>query len=145
MTNPTRKPILQMKQLNKTESIIYIAGGLLMVAGCAANVFRAVWAPYVYTVGAIAFVLMQLRQRYEGSNFIIRRLYNMAVFSDFCFLLSALLMFAGQNNLFNLPIMFYVKYVYGNWVITLLVGAILQLYANHRIGRELKKEEQQKQ
>lgn len=111
-----------------------------MVVGSAACVFAMTWAPYVFAMGALAFVLMQLKQGYEGDNITIRRLRNIVVMSDFFFLLAALLMFANQDNLFGLPFMFYVQYVHNNWVIALLVAAVLQLYSSHRLGRELDKE-----
>lgn len=112
----------------------------MMVVGSAACVFATPWSPYVFAMGALAFVLMQLKQGYDGDNFVIRRLRNIVVVSDFCFLLTAVLMFANQNNLFGLPFMFYVKYIHNNWVIALLVAAILQLYSTHRISHELDKE-----
>lgn len=130
-----------MKQLNKIENIIFLLGAVMMVVGSGANVFASPWAPYVFATGAIAFVMMQLKQGYTGTSIVIRRLRNIVVMSDFCFLLSALLMFANQDNLFGLPFMFYVKYIHNNWVIALLVAAILQLYATHRISHELAKEE----
>ena len=83
---------------------------------------------------------MQLLQRYEGTNFVIRRLRRMLILSDFLFLLSALLMFASMGNVFGLSHIDYITYIYNKWVLTLLVAALLQLYATHRIDRELAKE-----
>lgn len=111
-----------------------------MVIGSGANIFMRPWAPYVFAMGALAFVLMQLKQSYEGRNLVIRRLRRMMITSDVLFLLSALLMFANQSNFFGLNILTYIRYVHNNWVITLLVAAILQLYSTHRISGELEKE-----
>ena len=133
-----------MKQLNKTENIIFLLGAVLMVVGSGARVFALPWSPYVFAMGVIAFVLMQLKQKYEGDSLTIRRLRNITVVSDFFFLLAALLMFADMNNLFGLPLLFYVQYVHNNWVVALLVAAVLQLYSTHRIGRELEKEEKKR-
>ncbi len=133
-----------MKQLNKTENIIFLLGAVLMVVGSGARVFALAWSPYVFAMGAIAFVLMQLKQKYEGDSLTIRRLRNITVVSDFFFLLAALLMFADLDNLFGLPLLFYVQYVHNNWVVALLVAAVLQLYSTHRIGRELEKEEKKR-
>ena len=36
----------------------------------------------------------------------------------------------------------YVKYIHNNWVVTLLVAAVLQLYSTHRISSELQKNKQ---
>lgn len=129
-----------MKQLNRTESFIFLIGAVLMVVGSAANIFLQTWAPYVFAVGAIAFVLMQLKQGYEGTNTTIRRLRRIMIISDLCFLLAAVLMFANQSNFLGLQWTYYVSYVHNNWVVALLVAAILQLYSTHRISRELDKE-----
>lgn len=94
----------------------------------------------MFAVGAIAFVSMQVIQRYEGTNFVIRRLRRMMLISDFFFILSAVLMIANTSNFLGLDYITYIEYVYNKWVITLLIAAILQLYSTHRIGKELEKE-----
>ena len=129
-----------MRQLNKIQTLIFLVGALLMVVGAGASVLAWKLAPYVFAVGAIAFTSMQLLQRYEGTNFVIRRLRRMMILSDFLFLLSALLMFASMGNVFGLSQIDYITYIYNKWVLTLLVAALLQLYATHRIDRELAKE-----
>ena len=129
-----------MRQLNKIQTLIFLVGALLMVVGAAASVLAWKLAPYVFAVGAIAFTSMQLLQRYEGTNFVVRRLRRMMILSDFLFLLSALLMFASMGNVFGLSQIDYITYIYNKWVLTLLVAALLQLYATHRIDRELVKE-----
>ena len=129
-----------MRQLNKIQTLIFLVGALLMVVGAAASVLAWKLAPYVFAVGAIAFTSMQLLQRYEGTNFVIRRLRRMMILSDFLFLLSALLMFASMGNVFGLSQIDYITYIYNKWVLTLLIAALLQLYSIHRIDRELAKE-----
>lgn len=129
-----------MKQLNRIDNAIFLAGAVLMVVGSAANIFMATWAPYVFATGSLAFVLMQLKQRYEGRNITIQRLRHIMIVSDMLFLVSALLMFANQRNIFGLDTLTYLKYIHNNWVVTLLVAAILQLYTTHRISSELEKE-----
>ena len=96
--------------------------------------------PYVFAVGAICFASMQLLQRYEGTDFTIRRLRRIMVISDLLFLFAALLMFASQDNPLKLDQITYVQYVYQKWVVVLLIAAILQLYSFHRISTELEKE-----
>ena len=129
-----------MRQLNKIQTLIFLVGALLMVVGAGASVLAWKLAPYVFAVGAIAFTSMQLLQRYEGTNFVIRRLRRMLILSDFLFLISALLMFANMGNVFGLSQIDYITYIYNKWVLTLLVAALLQLYSTHRIDRELTKE-----
>ena len=129
-----------MRPLNNLQTAIYLAGAVLMAVGAGLSVLQWWVAPYVYAVGAICFVSMQMLQRYDGPNFVIRRLRRMMLISDVLFLLAAVLMFANEGNFFGLNILTYVKYVHNNWVIMLLVAAILQLYSVHRIGHELEKE-----
>ena len=129
-----------MRQLNKVQTLIFLVGALLMVVGAGVSVLTWKFAPYVFAVGALAFTSMQFLQRYEGTNFVIRRLRRMMLLSDFLFLLSALLMFANMGNVFGLSHIDYITYIYNKWVLTLLVAALLQPYATHRIDRELAKE-----
>ncbi len=129
-----------MRQLNKFEGLAMLLGGLLMVVGAGANVLFCLWAPYVFAPGALLFVAMQLRQRYEGRNFTIRRLRRIQIISDFLFLVAGLLMLANQQNFLGLDQLSYIKYVHNNWVVVLLVAAVLQLYTSHRIATELEKD-----
>ena len=117
-----------------------LVGGLLMVIGSGASFFLQTWAPYVFAPGALMFAAMQMRQRYNGPNFNIRRLRRMMLLSDALFLVAALLMFANRGNFLGLQYVAYVKYVHNNWIVVLLVAAVLQLYASHRISNELEKD-----
>lgn len=129
-----------MKQLSKLETLLLLSGGLLMVIGSGASIFLQSWAPYVFAPGALLFAAIQMRQTYEGKNITIRRLRRIMLISDVLFLLAALMMFANQANFLGLDFLLYIKYVHNNWIILLLVAAILQLYTSHRIAHELEKE-----
>jgi len=129
-----------MRQLSRVESMIFLLGGLLMVIGAGTSLLAWSAAPYVFALGALCFAAMQMKQRYEGQNVTIRRLRRMMLLSDVLFLVSALLMFASQGNIFGIDHITYIQYVYQKWVVTLLIAAILQLYSFHRIGQELAKE-----
>ena len=126
-----------MRQLSSIEVWLMLAGGLLMVVGSGACLFLQSWAPYVFAAGALLFVAMQMRQRYEGKDFTVRRLRRMMLLSDVLFLVAALLMFANQSNFLGLDYLSYIKYVHNNWIVVLLVAAVLQLYSSHRIANEL--------
>ncbi|MCI6080700.1 MAG: hypothetical protein SPG55_06780 [Prevotella sp.] len=129
-----------MRELNKTESAILVIGAVMMVIGSGANLFAQSWAPYVFAMGTIGFVLMQLKQKYDGDNVAIKRLRRMVIISDVCLLLAAVMMFANMDNLFRLDAITYIKYVHNNWVVVLMVAAMLQLYTSHRISKELLKD-----
>ena len=129
-----------MSTLNSFQVAIYLIGALLMVIGAGTSILAWKAAPYVFAVGAIAFVSTQFLQRYAGANMVIRRLRRIQLFSDVFFLLSAALMIANTSNFLGLDYFTYIEYVYNKWVITLLIAAILQLYSTHRISHELEKE-----
>lgn len=129
-----------MKQLNKLQTAIFLVGALLMVVGAGTSLLQWEWAPYLFALGALGFASMQMLQRYEGTNFTIRRLRRIMLLSDVLFLVSAVLMFAGQQNYFGLDHITFLQYIYNKWVVTLLIAAILQLYTTHRIGSELGRE-----
>ena len=129
-----------MRQLSKWESYVMLLGGLLMVVGAGANVLFCSWAPYVFAPGCLLFVAMQLRQRYEGKDFTIRRLRRIQIISDVLFLLAGLLMIPNQSNFLSIDQLSYIKYVHNNWVVVLLMAAVLQLYTSHRIASELDKD-----
>lgn len=139
-----------MKELNTVQSAIFALGAFLMVLGVAGVVtgFLVQPATICFTIGSIAFALMQLQQSYEGNSITIKRLRRIMVIGDIAFVLAGLLMF--ENN-FRLIYPFvatsidgynnWIHYVYNNWVVMLLIAAILEMYTTHRISYELKKEE----
>ena len=129
-----------MRQLSSIETAILLIGGLLMVVGAGGSMFLQSWAAYIFAPGAVMFAAMQMRQSYDGNNFTIRRLRRIQLTSDVLFLLAGLLMLANQSNFFGIDLLLDIKYVHNNWIVVLLVAAILQLYASHRIANELEKE-----
>ena len=129
-----------MKQLSKAQTIIYAIGGLLMVAGTLLAILRMSVAPLLFIPGVVMFVSMQMLQRYEGENINIKRLRRFMLLSDVLLILSALLMYAGNGNPLKLDQITYVQYIGNNWVVALLIGALLQLFTTFRIGKELERE-----
>ena len=129
-----------MKQLNKIQLIIYLLGATLMAIGAGISILGWWIAPYVYCVGALCFASMQMLQRYEGTNFTIRRLRRIMLTSDVLFMLAGVLMLSNGHNVFGLSYITYMEYVYNKWVVVLLIAAILQLYSIHRLDQELAKE-----
>ena len=128
-----------MKKLNKLQSVIMCLGGLLMAAG--AILFITHWdpSPYIYILGSILFVGMQLLQRYEGYNIVLRRLRNIYIIGG------VLILFAGVLMVFNYQYVYlkwfnYSFYIRNEWVLSLFLGSLLQLYTSFRMPVELDKE-----
>ena len=117
--------------------MLFIAGAVLMLIGAGTSLLRWDAAPWLFAAGALAYTSMQMQQSYEGRNFTVRRLRRIMLFSDF--LLTAALMFISRwPQLGGLDWLTYVNYVHNNWVVTLLIAAILQLYTTYRIDSELR-------
>lgn len=129
-----------MKQLNKLQTAVYLLGAVLMAIGAVITILMWSAAPYVYSLGALAFASMQMLQRYDGHNVTLIRLRRIMLLSDVLFLLTGVLMFASKANVFGLSQLTYLQYVYNKWVATLMLAAIIQLYVTHRISHELAKE-----
>ncbi|MBQ7422225.1 MAG: hypothetical protein IJV27_08800 [Prevotella sp.] len=138
-----------MKQLSKLQNIIFLAGGLLMTvgAGAYAFLFMQKFFSLILLAGAVAFASMQILQRYDGHDLVLRRLRKIMVLADLLFVLAGLLvveeqyglvgrLLAGRGDLY----IAFVNATFGKWVVVLLVAAILEIYTVHRISHELEKE-----
>ena len=122
-----------MNKLKDWQVMMMSAGMIFVLIGVGCYFFHQ-WAAYVvYGVGVLMFVPMQLLQRYEGSNFILRRLRRMQIISDVLFLLTGMLMYLNGKFILNM-------YIRNEWMLALTVATILQLYTAFRIPVELDKD-----
>ena len=134
-----------MKKLNKIESILFIVGGMLMVTGIGCYVFML--APsitcWLALTGSILFSTLHMMQTYEGSLLAIKRLKRILNIADLLFVIAGILIVDSTYN-FLRPAFenqeSYITYVYNKWVLLLLIAAILEVYATHRIDYLLKKQ-----
>ncbi len=134
-----------MRELTKSQAVLFLLGGVLMVSGVGSFVFM--WhqevACWVFLAGVVLFSVLQAMQVYEGQSFVIRRLKRLMGLAQLAFVLSGILM-VDTVNFFLRPLfsnqLVYIQYVYNKWVVLLLIAAILEVYTSHRISSELKKE-----
>lgn len=125
-----------MKKLNKLQNFIFMAGALLLLAGAATYVTGWSLSFYMFCVGACAFSAMQLAAGYEGHNLVIKRLRVQQIFGALMLLLTAVLM--AMNT-------FQVGFARRNeWMVSLAVACVLELYTAFRIPSELEKEQKKK-
>ncbi|WP_270767655.1 hypothetical protein [Segatella buccae] len=138
-----------MKQLNRFQSILFLAGGTMMVIGAGCFAFGFIYPSllqvvcWVFLLGAILFSLMQNLQAYEGRNLTVRRLKSIQQFAGLFFILAGISMIDTVYQIFRplfSDLVSYFTYIYNKWVLLLLVAAVLELYTTHRIASELKKE-----
>lgn len=106
--------------------IISMAGAVLLLIGAVLQITRWEVAPYLYIVGAVMFGYVQVvAGRYDGSNFIIKRLRRQQIFGAIALVFAGVLMFTMQRN---------------EWIVCLSIAAVLELYTAFRIPQELEKE-----
>ena len=134
-----------MKKLNKIESILFMLGGMLMVTGIGCYVFML--APsitcWIALTGSILFSTLHMMQTYEGNQLAIKRLKRILNIADLLFVVAGILIVDSTYN-FLRPAFenqeSYITYVYNKWVLLLLIAAILEVCATHRIDYLLKKQ-----
>ncbi len=127
-----------MRKLNELQLSIYNMGGLLVVAGAMLYLVPSLqnYAPWVFTLGAIAFSFMQIMDGYEGSNIVIRRLRRQQVTGAIVLVATGFVMYMNIHNIS--------PFRGTEWMIFLMVAAVLELYTSFRIPAELKKENEQR-
>ena len=118
---------------------------MVVGVGCYVFMFATQIVCWIALVGSILFATMQMMQTYEGLNPTIKRLKNILNLADLLFVFAGLLMvdnaYGFFHSLFDNQID-YLTYLYNKWVILLLIAAIVEVYAMHRIDHELKKEQE---
>lgn len=115
------------------QTTLYRAGGVLLVVGAVLPLFAPAVAPYVFAAGALSFCYVQMTDRYEGSNLIIRRLRRQQMLGALLLLVTAALMF---TSLYGIP-----PFRGSEWKVTLMIAAVLELYSIFRIDCEEKREQ----
>ncbi|MCD8296424.1 MAG: hypothetical protein LUC88_02520 [Prevotella sp.] len=137
-----------MRQLSTLQNVILLSGACLMVVGAALYVFgKLSISPFIFSVGALAFAAMQMCQTYLGNDIIIRRLRKIMITSDIFFIIAAILLIENSYHFlfpyflkwFKNGYSYYIYFIHNNWVVALLIAAVLEIYSTHRISNELNK------
>lgn len=121
-----------MKELNKWQSVLQAVGALLVLVGSATYITGWRGAFYLFGIGVVGFVSMQVLAGYDGDNLIVRRLRRQQLCGAFCMVLAVVAM-AMQT--------FRLGFAQTNeWIVCLTISALLELYTAFRIPAELEKE-----
>ena len=121
-----------MKEIDQRLILLQQIGALLMLGGAAVFLLMPVWAAILYSAGVLLYAPLRMLQRYDGQNFVIRRLRRQQLLGQLAFLCAACCMIMQAFN-FGLARR-------NEWVVCLVIGCILELYTTFRIPAELKKE-----
>ncbi len=102
--------------------IVFIISGILTLAGAILFIAKINWEyiPYLYSVGCAGIAVVYLSSVYRGKNIRIRRLHAFLVAAGIILVVSSYFMFHHKQE----------------WIICLLISAVLQLYASFTMPKE---------
>ena len=104
----------------------FAVGACMVLAGAAVYITDWFLAPYIFSVGALLVAFAQVCMPARSQSLSVRRLRRQQLLGAFCLVLAgALMLFARENE----------------WILSLSVGAVLELYTSFRIPQEEAKEE----
>lgn len=130
------------KRENRLIESFTTVGGVLLLFGAAVLITGWDYAAYMYLAGALMFACGQFADRYQGNDPVIKRLRFQQLLGAVFLLLTALLMFSGPiherllsnssmgGGMRSFLLAFTRK---NNWIVTLSIGAVLELYSSFRM------------
>jgi hypothetical protein len=92
---------------------------MFVLAGAIAYGSYWIYAPYLFAAGAAGITVCYITVPYEP-HFRLRRLNRMNVFAGILMVVASVFMFMSRNE----------------WVVFLLIGALLQLYASVAVRKD---------
>jgi len=125
-------------------------GGVILLFGAAVFITGWEYAPYMYLAGSLMFACGQFADRYDGTDPIIRRLRFQQILGAIFLLLTAALMFsepvhnrllADANAGSDIRSFLLVLTRRNNWIVTLSIGAVFELYSSFRLDHISRKED----
>lgn len=125
-------------------------GGVLLIAGAAIFITGWEYSPYFYLIGSVMFAAGQFSDRYTGDDPIMKRLRFQQVLGACFLLVTAGLMFSGglhaqlvENPALGGNMNSFLQSLTrrNNWIVTLSIGALFELYSSFRMDHISKKEE----
>lgn len=120
-----------MKQLNTLENSLFRIGAVLMIVGLLVRLHNDMACLIIYGIGCALYALMQLRQEYLGTDFILKRLRRQQLISCVVLLASVLCM--------SMQTFRYGMFQRNEWLVCLAIATVIQLYTAWRIPAELSK------
>ena len=124
-----------------------VTGGILLLAGAAVHITGWEYASMLFAVGTVLFVTGQFSDRYEGDDIVIKRLRGQQLLGCVFLVLTAVLMFSGpfhesilMNRDMNPKVRTFLLELTrrNNWIVTLTVAALFELYPAFRIESRYK-------
>lgn len=117
-----------MKKNPKLKNIFFQISAILILIAAIVFYFDPTIAKYIMLIGVAGFAATTFTTPYPGKNIRGKRLFNIQIFAVLLMAVSSFLMFKNMSE----------------WVVTLLIAAILTLYANIMMSMTYKKEQEEK-
>jgi Na+-translocating ferredoxin:NAD+ oxidoreductase RnfD subunit len=111
--------------MRKELNILFICGMVFALIGAAVYITHWEYAPYMYIIGAVTAAIAQIFAQPHVENVTLKRLYRQQMFGALFLVAAGILMFYSHGN---------------EWIVCLLIGAIIELYTAFRIPQEEKKQ-----
>ncbi len=97
--------------------MVMIGGGLMLLVGAALMITGWMFAPYLYSVGALMFATMQLLDNKGSKDYKSKILRRHQILASIMLMVTGVLMFAERHN---------------GWIVTLTIAAVFELYVAFR-------------
>jgi hypothetical protein len=110
--------------MKKELNILFMCGMVFALIGAAVYVTHWEYAPYMFIIGAVTAAIAQISSQPHVENVTLKRLYHQQMFGALFLVLTGLLMLYSHGN---------------EWIVCLLIAAIIELYTAFRIPQEEKK------
>lgn len=111
--------------MKKLIPALYVVGAVMLLTGAAVYISGWPYAPYIYTIGATLFALAQINSPSPFRTPNIKRLRRQQIFGAILLVLTGAFMFFTNGN---------------EWIASLTIAAILELYTSIRLPQEEEKE-----
>lgn len=113
-----------MKQLIHA---LFAVGAVMVLVGAAVYITGWLYSPYIYTIGATFVALAQINSPSKCKSPNVKRLRRQQIFGALLLVLTGAFMFFTHGN---------------EWIVSLTIAAVLELYTAVRIPQEEAKAEE---
>ena len=110
--------------MKKELGILFICGMVFALIGAAVYVTHWEYAPYMFIIGSVTAAIAQIFSQPHVEDITLKRLYRQQMFGALFLVLTGILMLYSHGN---------------EWIVCLLIAAIIELYTAFRIPQEGKK------
>ena len=112
----------------KIASVLFACSAAVLLLGAILYNFTPVVAPFVFSVGVLGIIVARVLTAYSGNDFRMKRLYWILYVGTMMYIVTAYFMFMHNQN----------------WVIALLISAVIELIVSLRIPKQAKHSKQSK-